>query len=112
MQLYRLSPRRLIKVLASMVLAGSASLAMLDASAVTPVVVPTFTPALALPVAPVPAGFDITGFIQEATLDTTGAICNAKHVRLAGGTVTLKYLSIWNAGADSFDVDQGWRGKA
>ena len=89
MQLYRLSPRRLIKVLASMVLAGSASLAMLDASAVTPVVVPTFTPALALPVAPVPAGFDITGFIQEATLDTTGAICNAKHVRLAGGTVTL-----------------------
>ena len=54
----------------------------------------TFTPALAPPVAPVPAGFDITGFIQEATLDTTGAICNPKHPRLAGGTVTLNGQTI------------------
>ncbi len=29
-----------------------------------------------------------------------------------GGTVNLKYFSIWNVGDDSFDVDQGWRGKA
>ncbi len=29
-----------------------------------------------------------------------------------GGTVNLKYVSIWNVGDDSFDVDQGWRGKA
>mgnify|MGYP003340081395 CR=1 FL=1 len=29
-----------------------------------------------------------------------------------GGTVNFKYLSIWNAGDDSFDLDQGWRGKA
>src|SRR3978361_2370996 len=37
----------------------------------------------------VPAQFDITGFIQEATLDTAGVICTPKHPRLAGGTVTL-----------------------
>lgn len=29
-----------------------------------------------------------------------------------GGTVNYKYLSIWNAGDDSMDVDEGWRGKA
>jgi hypothetical protein len=29
-----------------------------------------------------------------------------------GGTVNLKNISIWNSGDDSFDVDQGWRGKA
>ncbi len=29
-----------------------------------------------------------------------------------GGTVSLKYVSVWCCGDDSFDVDQGWRGKA
>ncbi len=29
-----------------------------------------------------------------------------------GGTVNYKYISIWNIGDDSFDMDQGWRGKA
>ncbi|MEZ5975959.1 MAG: hypothetical protein R3F17_07835 [Planctomycetota bacterium] len=29
-----------------------------------------------------------------------------------GGTVQIKNFSIWNIGDDSFDVDQGWRGKA
>jgi len=29
-----------------------------------------------------------------------------------GGTVNLKYFSIWNVGDDSFDCDQGWRGQA
>ncbi len=28
-----------------------------------------------------------------------------------GGTVNYKYINIWNIGDDSFDVDQGWRGK-
>jgi hypothetical protein len=37
----------------------------------------------------VPAGFDITGFIQEATLDTTNALCKPADPRLAGGTVTV-----------------------
>ncbi|MFO1055146.1 MAG: hypothetical protein U1F36_23255 [Planctomycetota bacterium] len=29
-----------------------------------------------------------------------------------GGTVNYKYMSVWNIGDDSFDIDQGWRGKA
>ncbi len=33
-------------------------------------------------------------------------------VEIWGGAVNLKYISIWNVGDDSFDVDQGWRGKA
>src|SRR5689334_3985764 len=37
----------------------------------------------------VPSGFDITGFIQEATLDVANAICTPAHPRLAGGTVTV-----------------------
>ena len=49
----------------------------------------TFAAPVIAPVPAVPPGFDITGFIQEATLDTSGAICNPTHARLAGGTVTL-----------------------
>jgi len=33
-------------------------------------------------------------------------------VEIWGGTVNLKYVNIWNIGDDSFDIDQGWRGKA
>ncbi|MEX1024613.1 MAG: hypothetical protein WD226_06000 [Planctomycetota bacterium] len=33
-------------------------------------------------------------------------------IEIWGGTVNLKNFSIWNVGDDSFDVDQGWRGKA
>ncbi|TAH36820.1 MAG: hypothetical protein EYC70_07475 [Planctomycetota bacterium] len=33
-------------------------------------------------------------------------------IEIWGGTVNIKYFSIWNVGDDSFDVDQGWRGKA
>lgn len=33
-------------------------------------------------------------------------------IEVWGGTVNLKYLSIWNVGDDSLDIDQGWRGKA
>ncbi|MEZ6037083.1 MAG: hypothetical protein R3F29_06360 [Planctomycetota bacterium] len=33
-------------------------------------------------------------------------------IEVWGGTVNLKYLSIWNIGDDSLDIDQGWRGKA
>ena len=29
-----------------------------------------------------------------------------------GGTVNYKYINIWNIGDDSFDFDEGWRGKA
>ena len=43
---------------------------------------------------PVPAQFDITGFIQEATLDTDGSICHANDPILAGGTVKVNGISI------------------
>lgn len=33
-------------------------------------------------------------------------------IEIFGGTVNLKYWSVWNIGDDSFDVDQGWRGKS
>ncbi len=49
------------------------------------------------PIAPaeiVPPGFDMTGFIQEATLDLKGEICRASHPRLAGGTVTLNGIKV------------------
>jgi hypothetical protein len=32
-------------------------------------------------------------------------------IEIWGGTVNLKNFSIWNIGDDSFDIDQGWRGK-
>jgi hypothetical protein len=33
-------------------------------------------------------------------------------IEIWGGTVNLKYVNIWNVGDDSFDIDEGWRGKA
>lgn len=33
-------------------------------------------------------------------------------IEIWGGTVNIKNFSIWNAGDDSLDIDQGWRGKA
>src|SRR5512146_30175 len=38
---------------------------------------------------PPPAQFDVEGFIQDATLDTTGAICTPTDPLLAGGTITI-----------------------
>ncbi|MFA7236003.1 MAG: hypothetical protein WC058_03980 [Phycisphaeraceae bacterium] len=33
-------------------------------------------------------------------------------IEIWGGTVNFKYVNIWYVGDDSFDVDEGWRGKA
>ncbi len=33
-------------------------------------------------------------------------------IEIWGGTVNVKYINLWNAGDDSFDLDSGWRGKA
>lgn len=33
-------------------------------------------------------------------------------IEIFGGTVNVAHFSIWNIGDDSFDVDNGWRGKA
>ena len=67
----------------------SGVVAVLAANAATPGFAQTFTPAVVPPVAIAPPGFDVTGFVQDATLDTTGAICQPSHPRLAGGTVTV-----------------------
>lgn len=32
-------------------------------------------------------------------------------IEIWGGTLNVKYFNVWNVGDDSFDVDQGWRGK-
>lgn len=47
-----------------------------------------------LPPPVVPPQFDITGFIQEATLDTTGAICTASDARLQGGTAKVNGITV------------------
>lgn len=53
-----------------------------------------FPPGAALPPPPVPPQFDITGFIQEAMLDTAGSICQAADPRLAGGTLKVNNIQI------------------
>ena len=53
-----------------------------------------FAPAPLLPPPPVPSQFDITGFIQEANLDSAGAICQASDPRLAGGTFTVNNITV------------------
>ena len=42
----------------------------------------------------VPPQFDITGFIQEATLDSNSQICHASDVRLQGGTVKVNGITV------------------
>ncbi len=42
----------------------------------------------------VPPQFDITGFIQEATLDSNSSICQASDVRLQGGTVKVNGITV------------------
>jgi hypothetical protein len=53
-----------------------------------------FPPGPLLPAAPVPPQFDITGFIQEASLDTSGTICKASDPRLAGGTLKVNDITV------------------
>ena len=50
------------------------------------------TPILTAPT--VPPQFDITGFIQEATLDSNSSICQASDVRLQGGTVKVNGITV------------------
>ena len=33
-------------------------------------------------------------------------------IEIYGGTVNVKYFSVWNVGDDSLDIDEGWRGQA
>ena len=50
------------------------------------------TPRATTPI--VPPQFNITGFIQEATLDSNSSICQASDPRLAGGTVKVNGITV------------------
>ena len=58
-------------------------------------------------------GLSLGGIGRGTDIDHVEIMNNVDDgVEVWGGTVNLKYMSIWNIGDDSFDVDQGWRGKA
>ncbi len=58
-------------------------------------------------------GLSLGGIGRETDIDHVEVINNVDDgIEIWGGTVNLKYVNIWNVGDDSFDVDEGWRGKA
>lgn len=57
-------------------------------------------------------GLSLGGIGRETDMDHIEIMNNVDDgIEIWGGTVNLKYVSIWNIGDDSFDVDEGWRGK-
>ena len=57
-------------------------------------------------------GLSLGGVGRSTTINHVEIMNNVDDgIEIWGGTVDLKYASIWNAGDDSFDVDQGWRGR-
>ncbi|MBN2512502.1 MAG: hypothetical protein JXB18_06150 [Sedimentisphaerales bacterium] len=58
-------------------------------------------------------GLSLGGIGRETDIHHIDIMNNVDDgIEIWGGTVNLKYVNIWNVGDDSFDVDQGWRGKA
>jgi hypothetical protein len=58
-------------------------------------------------------GLSLGGIGRETDISYVEVMNNVDDgIEVWGGTVNFKYVSIWNVGDDSFDVDQGWRGKA
>jgi hypothetical protein len=58
-------------------------------------------------------GLSLGGIGRNTDIDHIEILNNLDDgIEVWGGTVNLKYLSIWNVGDDSLDIDQGWRGKA
>ena len=58
-------------------------------------------------------GLSLGGVGRDTIIDHIDIMNNVDDgIEIWGGTVDLKYFSIWNIGDDSFDVDQGWRGRA
>lgn len=57
-------------------------------------------------------GLSLGGIGRETDIHHVEIMNNVDDgIEIWGGTVNLKYISIWNVGDDSFDVDEGWRGK-
>lgn len=58
-------------------------------------------------------GLSLGGIGRETEIHHVEIMNNVDDgIEIWGGTVELKYLNIWNIGDDSFDIDEGWRGKA
>jgi hypothetical protein len=58
-------------------------------------------------------GLSLGGIGRETDVRNVEIMNNVDDgIEIWGGTVNLKYFSIWNIGDDSLDIDQGWRGKA
>ncbi len=58
-------------------------------------------------------GLSLGAIGRETDIDHVEIMNNVDDgIEIWGGTVNLKYVNIWNIGDDSFDVDEGWRGKA
>ena len=57
-------------------------------------------------------GLACGGVGRETIIDHIDVINNLDDgIEIWGGTVNMQYVSIWNIGDDSLDLDQGWRGK-
>ncbi|AQQ70567.1 hypothetical protein SMSP2_00919 [Limihaloglobus sulfuriphilus] len=58
-------------------------------------------------------GLSLGGVGRGTTIDHVEIMNNVDDgIEIWGGTVELEYVNIWNIGDDSFDIDEGWRGKA
>lgn len=58
-------------------------------------------------------GLSLGGVGRETDISHIEIMNNVDDgIEIWGGTVNIKYFNIWNIGDDSFDIDQGWRGKA
>ncbi len=58
-------------------------------------------------------GLSLGGIGRGTDIDHIEIMNNVDDgIEIWGGTVNLRYVSIWNIGDDSFDIDQGWRGSA
>ena len=58
-------------------------------------------------------GLSMGGVGRETDVDYVEIFNNVDDgIETWGGAVNYKHVAIWNVGDDSFDIDQGWRGKA
>ena len=58
-------------------------------------------------------GLSLGGIGRSTTINHIEIMNNVDDgIEVWGGTVDMKYVSVWNIGDDSFDVDHGWRGRA
>ena len=58
-------------------------------------------------------GISLGGLGKETELEYIEIMNNTDDgIEIWGGTADIKHFAVWNVGDDSFDFDQGWRGRA